>query len=519
MTEATEPHHFARGSRFSARLRILAWIVLTATIGVTALIITVNSALSAKVARDANDDVTQEISEFVEFAGMGVDPETAKPFASTARLMEVFLGRQHAGDDEVFIGRSSSGSVLFTRGQGAPEPDTFNPMAHEATRRAMDREPTGVIESPVGQIRYARTDVTSPSGEKGSFYALVFTEGRQADVSNTTWLLTWVGLGVLLLTAAIAWLVAGQILRPVRDVRQAAATISEQDLTRRIPVRGRDDIAALGTTFNRMLDRLESAFSAQQRFVDDASHELRTPITIVRGHLEVLSEDPAERQATISLVTDELDRMSRIVNDLLSLAQAERPDFIRVADEVDVAELTVDLDAKFGALGRRRWVLADIADGTARLDPQRVTQAVLQLGENAVQHTHDGDTIRLASRFVDWEDRQWVEFSVTDSGPGIAQEDAERIFERFARASDRQAPGAGLGLAIVRAIAEGHEGHVFLESEPGAGSTFGIRIPWTGSNNAEDELAGDETQEATTTGGADPHELADILFDSSKGRS
>ena len=109
-----------------------------------------------------------------------------------------------------------------------------------------------------------------------------------------------------------------------------ARSISETDLTRRIPVSGRDEIAELARTFNAMLDRLEAAFATQRAFVSDASHELRTPITIVRGHLELLGDDPQERRETIALVTDELDRMSRFVDDLLLLAKAERDDFLRV---------------------------------------------------------------------------------------------------------------------------------------------------------------------------------------------
>lgn len=130
----------------------------------------------------------------------------------------------------------------------------------------------------------------------------------------------------LLLTVFISYIVAGQILRPIRQMRAAAEEIGEDDLARRIPVSGRDDIAELAVTVNTMLDRVERAFAAQRRFVDDASHELRTPVSIIRGQLEVLPEDPQGRREAIAIATDELDRMSRTVTDLLSLAQAERPD-------------------------------------------------------------------------------------------------------------------------------------------------------------------------------------------------
>jgi len=227
-----------------------------------------------------------------------------------------------------------------------------------------------------------------------------------------------------------------------------------------------------------MLDRLEEAFSTQRRFVDDASHELRTPITIVRGHLELMGDDPDERREVVRLVTDELDRMARIVEDLLVLAQAQRPDFLRVED-VSLAELTSDIDAKVRALGDRDWRLDEIGEGIIRVDPQRITQAMVQLASNAVRHSSSGDTIVLGSSLTDDGGRRTVRLWVRDFGPGIAPEDQERIFERFARAGSPRAhrPGAGLGLAIVRAIAEAHRGTVHLDSALGRGSTFTLILP------------------------------------------
>jgi signal transduction histidine kinase len=236
-----------------------------------------------------------------------------------------------------------------------------------------------------------------------------------------------------------------------------------------------------------MLDRLERAFAAQRTFVDDAGHELRTPITIVRGHLELMGDDPAEREETVRLVTDELDRMSRIVEDLLLLAKAERPDFVR-PEETELAELTADVFVKARALGDRRWELAEVADRRVRLDPQRITQAMVQLAQNAVQHTVPGAPVRIGSRTTA---AGRVELYVADSGAGVRPEDAEVIFERFRRGTARRGSlgsGAGLGLSIVKAIAEGHHGHVRLENTEGGGATFVLalapeeeRTPWNAS--------------------------------------
>jgi signal transduction histidine kinase len=221
-----------------------------------------------------------------------------------------------------------------------------------------------------------------------------------------------------------------------------------------------------------MLDRLESAFASQRAFVSDAGHELRTPITIIRGHLELLGDDPQERQETIELVSDELDRMTRFVEDLLTLAKAERSDFLRLED-VDLDLLTEELMAKASALAPRDWTLERIGAGTLRADRQRLTQAVMSLANNAVQHTAEGARIGLGSELHDGRARLWV----SDDGPGIPLADQERIFDRFAQAGVRRTDGTGLGLAIVRAIAEAHGGDVVLRSAPGQGSTFTLDLP------------------------------------------
>jgi signal transduction histidine kinase len=268
-----------------------------------------------------------------------------------------------------------------------------------------------------------------------------------------------VSLAGLLIAALIAWLVAGVVLAPIRVVRQAAAEITEDDLTRRIPVSGNDDVAALAQQFNSMLDRLDRSFRLQRQFLDDASHELRTPITIVRGHLELLGDSPEERTAVVRLCTDELDRMARLVEDLLLLVKSERPDFLRPV-AVSLPELTSDIDAKLRALGDRRWVLESIAEGEAVLDPQRVTQAVLQLASNAVRHTADGSTIRFGSS-VD----SAISFWIADSGPGVSDESL--LFSR----------STGLGLPIVKAIADAHGGAVRVRSVAGQGATFVVEVP------------------------------------------
>ncbi|WP_420175185.1 ATP-binding protein [Luteococcus sp. OSA5] len=467
----------------SGRWRIVGWMLVTLALALGIVVVVVRSMLLSHVAEQANRDVSQELREFTSFVETGIDPQTGKSFDDTQALLETYLQRQQAGPTEVMMGWHSGQATAYElRGPMAPGRDDYDFTRDAEFQALMAQSSSGVYDSPEGPLRWGRSVVTTGGNQPDALIVGVFTEPLEEQARETVRTLALVSLMALMLAGVMSWVVAGQILRPVRLVHQAAAEITEHDLTRRIPVEGTDDVSGLAVTFNEMLDRLEEAFAAQRRFVDDAGHELRTPITVVRGHLELMGDDPAEREATVALVTQELDRMARMVTDLLALAKADRPDFVTAQPLVDVTQLTLDLDAKIQALSaERKWQLSHIAEGTATLDAQRITQAVLQLADNAVQHTMPGDAITLMSRFATDEQGQRVlQISVSDSGPGIEPQDRERIFERFAHgtpADGSRHAGAGLGLPIVKAIAEGHGGRVQVDSPPGQGATFTLVIP------------------------------------------
>ena len=501
----------ADATAIPARWRIVGWIVLTTALVLLALGLTLRALFMSDVDRTANADVVQELDEFRAFVREGVDPTTARPFDDPERLLRLYLSRQIPAANEVHLGMDEARVFAVDRSAGDPTPYDLaaDPELLDVIRSSA--EPSGVTDSPAGPVRWGKVTITG--GEPGSdpaagadstFVIAVFTGPERAEVDATMRVYAWGSLGGLALTALFGYLVAGQILAPVREVRRVAERIQESDLDRRVPVRGRDDISQLAETFNAMLDRIEGAYDTQRRFVDDAGHELRTPITVIRGHLETMTPDdpPAVRAETLRLVDSELDRMSRIVSDLLTMAKAERPDFVRPRP-VDAAELLLDIESQAQQLGDRRWELVEIAEGEAVVDPQRITQAVLQLASNAVTHTADGDRIRLGSRWVTGGGPDGgpadepcegpgtgyrLVISVADEGPGVAPEDAERIFRRFDRgaAGTSGSGGAGLGLAIVSAIAAAHGGTVTLDSTPGHGATFAVDIP-----------ASDRPQEAT----------------------
>ena len=458
---------------FGARARILAAFVVLLLFSTVVSTVALRQILLARADARTDRNLGQEVDEFRRLVSDGRDPRDGRPFAGDVRaIFDVYLSRNVPGADEDLY------TVLDDRpyrssATGEPDPDVVRALAALMPLAATTR---GTIETAAaGPVRYLAAPVRVDGRPRGAFVVTEELRPQREEVDEAVEVAAGVSLAVLLLASGLAWLVAGRIMAPLRELRDTARSIGDDDLTRRIDVHGSDEIAELGRSFNAMLDRLERAFDVQRQLVSDAGHELRTPITIIRGHLELLGDDPQEREETIALVTDELDRMARFVDDLLTLARAERSDFLHPGD-VDLDALTEELAAKAQALSTERaWSVDAVAVGRLRADRQRLTQAVMNLARNAVEHTGPGDPIALGSAFDGGEARIWVR----DRGPGVAAAEQERIFERFARAgrSRRRSDGAGLGLAIVRAIAEAHGGRVELASRPGEGATFTVVVP------------------------------------------
>jgi signal transduction histidine kinase len=452
-----------------ARTRVLLAFVILLALSTLASTLALRQILLARASERVDQALVQEVNEFRELVQDGRNPETGERFgADVESLFDVFLQRNVPSENE----------AIFTFVDGRFYDDRSGLQSDRLLERVMElgantRTERGAVETAEGEVRYLAVPVEVGNRRRGEFVVAVNLGEERREVQEAVQVAAAVSLAVLLIASALAWVIAGRVLAPLRTLRTTAQAITETDLTKRLDVQGDDEIAELGRTFNAMLDRLEAAFASQRALVSDAGHELRTPITIVRGHLELLGDDPAERTETIALVTDELDRMARFVDDLLLLAKAEQADFLRPGP-LDLDVLTDELYAKARALADRDWRLAGSGTGRLVADRQRLTQAVVQLAQNAVQHTEPGDRIALGSAIQNGTARLWV----ADSGPGVPAHEQAAIFDRFHRGGDRRrSDGAGLGLSIVRAIAEAHGGRVELDSRAGHGATFTLIVP------------------------------------------
>jgi two-component system OmpR family sensor kinase len=462
----------------SARTRILISYVVLLALSAVISTFAIRQVLLIRLDDRIQDAGQQEVQELRSLLAVGEDPITNRPFDSPRALFNAYLARNVPSSEEALLTfvngedhRSELGRFPISK---LPNETLADLRALSSDLPGRGKESTGTFDTELGTAHY-RVERVGLGRETGAFVVANLPAKELEEINELRTYGVAVTLAILLLASAVAYLIAGRALAPVRLLTETARSISQSDLTRRIRVYGAGDAAEMARSFNAMLDRLENVFRSQRQFTQDASHELRDPLTICRGHLELIGDDPEERRETIALVLDELDRMARIVDDLQLLAEAEQPDFLR-SERVDLGLFAHELVTKASALAPRQWKLDETADEvTIAVDRHRVTEAVMNLAHNAAKHTVAEDTIAIGTSANDVEARLWVR----DTGRGIPISDQARIFDRFSRGRDahRRYRGGGLGLAIVKAIAEAHGGHVELESRLGEGSTFTIVVP------------------------------------------
>ena len=488
-----------RGFFWATRTRILIWYVLIVTFIFLVSIPAFRELLYARVDKRVRRELREKIHTFnqlieneaethklseAEFEEIKNSSWVDKPDSRLKRptskeelkdFFNAFLSKQLPEDDTYLI-TFVDGNFFQSSPRGRPR--IFDRDSELMNRWAKSLTPKRGVKIFKGEgdgIIYKRQPVKIQGEILGVFVVAHSIGGERKEVIEAVSVVIQVSSIVVVIALILSWIASGKVLAPLRSFSATARSISESDLSQRIPLKGKDELSEVATTFNEMMDRLEATFINQRNFINDAGHELRTPITIIRGHLELMDEENREEvKETATLVIDELDRMSRFVEDLILLSKAERPDFLQL-ETVNIKSFTQELFSKAQALGERNWLLDKTETGMFVFDRQRLTQAVMNLAQNATQHTTNTDTIAIGCAI----NKDKIKFWVRDTGEGINETDQQRIFERFARAANsrRRSEGAGLGLSIVRAIAEAHNGKVTLKSQPGKGAKFCIILP------------------------------------------
>lgn len=463
----------------SVRSRILTSILLVTALGMTVAGSTAYLLQRERVVSSIDDRLTQTV-EGLQFIADGGEagqrsPTTVIDFLTQA--MQRVLPAHNESTVGIIDGRAAlvpSSNLSFRLDRD----EAFIARAVEESHP--ERVVLGTMRSEVGTLRYTVIPITIDGDPSEGLYVSAYNlDAELRPITQAFRTYAIVAAVMLLLVGLVGWVVAGRLLRPIRALRETAKSITDTDLSRRIRVVGRDDVSDLARTVNGMLERLEAGFLNQRRLLDDVGHELKTPLTIMRGHLELLDpEHPEDIESTRAIAIDELDRLTTLVSDIALLAKSRVPGFVN-ADHVAVAELTSTVFAKARMLSTtHEWTLTAHADTRAELDSRRVTQAWLQLAENAAKYSPAGTMIEIGSATsADDDGRATVDLWVRDYGPGIDPAQLGRVFERFARADEgRGVDGSGLGLSIVAAISEAHGGTAFAVSG-GVGTRVVIRLP------------------------------------------
>jgi signal transduction histidine kinase len=342
------------------------------------------------------------------------------------------------------------------------------------------RAPPGLSDASVeeaGRMRVLTRSIREDGRRLGTLYVaapLTPVSDAQASLWRTFAL---VGSLALALAVAAGVLVATLIARPLRRIAGVASAVDSGDLSPRAGAVGaRGEVGVLATAFDGMLARLERAFAQQRDFVSDASHELRTPLAVLRAQVELLDRETDERarhEGTRTLLR-RLDEMDRLVDDLLTLASAEAGRLLQPR-VIELEDFFEDVRRDLPLFGERDFHVEPVA-GSVEADPDRLTQVLRNLVRNAVAHTGPGGYVAVTASARAGR----LTITVADDGPGIPPDQLERVFERFHRIDEgrtRERGGAGLGLAIARAIVEAHGGRIWARATPGAGTQISFELP------------------------------------------
>jgi two-component system, OmpR family, sensor kinase len=457
----------------SIRIRLAVWCVAIFCVLLTAVSLVLYGIHSRAHYRDLDLTLAAVTAHF--------QSEAERALATGSVLSPTLLasldrsGPQMVGTDLAIYDAAGTLVVGQPLPGAAPTSGAWDGGEHES-------ESFQTIPTSTGRVRVHTMSLVRNGAMLGFIQSRVSLTTLDDSIARFRVLLVVAIVGGLLIAAVGSLATATRALRPIADMTETARAIAlSRGFGRRLePIRQRDELGELARTFNEMLGSLDVAYRAQRRFVDDAAHELRAPVTSITGNLDLLERardlSALEREAILADVHAEAERLGRLVNDLLALARADAGQRI--------ARTRVDLDrVVVEEVRMMRPLIGDVDLGITAVepvvvdgDPDRLGQIVVILVENALRYTPAGGRVRVSLRH---EDDQAV-LAVADTGMGITSADLPRIFDRFYRADparSRVAGGSGLGLAIAKWIAEAHDGRIEVESQPGEGATFRVWLP------------------------------------------
>lgn len=494
-----------RAAQISLRDRLIAVVVAVSLVALTITAAFAVTLLRRELVSKVDDQIVATQRAFVHSPqGQSDAPPAPRGLPTSTFGVVVF---------------DSGVSQLLGRQVGTTTPD-LDEITPRAVTRSGGRPFTVGASSGDGQWRVVAVRITDTSGLGDGTLVIGQSLGDVGDtVGQMIAVLVVVGLAVLVLVGLLGWLVVRRALRPLRQVEDVAGKIADGDLAQRVPEHpSSTEVGRLSAALNAMLAQIEQAFAASaaseermRRFVSDASHELRTPLAAVRGYAELYRQgavrDPEALAGTMRRIEDEAARMGGLVEDLLTLARLDeqRPER-RVPVDLTVVAADVVQDARVLDPGRTlRLTGRGAALGPTEVlgDESRMRQVVTNLVANALRHTPPGTPVEVAVG----REAGFGVLEVRDHGPGIAPEQARKVFERFFRADasrQRTSGGSGLGLAIVAAIVASHAGQVGISPTAGGGATFAVRIPLApaGSHKTHEDPEDHEDHEDPDQNGA-----------------
>jgi heavy metal sensor kinase len=472
----------------SIRFRLTLWFVL-----ILALVLAgFSSLIYWTQSRSLRSDVARRLDERSASAQRALGESVLEHESEGLTLTAPNSGDGPSGD-EVLILADAGGSILGMWGRAVDQPDRLVRIVLTDGSRA--QEPVFLQElhtvgsdgqSTVGDFAF----LASPIGHEGQVSGyLIF--GRESDVAEQQRRLAASLLLGSMGMLAVAFLgglwIADRAMRPVASITQAARSIGETDLGRRLNLPGRDELADLAATFDQMIARLQAAFDRQRRFVADSSHELRTPLTIINleaGRALETDRTPEEYRASLHVVETEGRRMARLVNDLMMLARMDAGQTVMEFKPLDLSQVAGEVLQRLGGLAQQRGVRL-VAGSNPPIpvlaDRQYLLQMISNLVENGIKYAGSAREVRVETAV----ENEAAVLRVSDTGPGIPPEHLSLLFDRFyqvdtARSQDDAEPaspqGSGLGLSIAKSIVDAHHGEIRVHSVLQQGTTFEVRL-------------------------------------------